>query len=154
MSYLSGQGVCWKISGQKYGHTKLQAISISDINFYVFKLSFCFFTHRYVELKACISRLPENGFGANITAWPDRLHTPPDRLQSIEIDAYIARKELFKVESRYWHDIVSGYVGAFHWKEMGLRNVMDMKAICDGHERKVYRLFDPVKDTRFVVLFA
>lgn len=84
-------------------------------------------------MKACISRLPENGFGANITAWPDRLHTPPDRLQSIEIDAYIARKELFKAESRYWHDIVSGYVGAFRWKEMGLRNVMDMKAGYGGY---------------------
>ncbi|XP_015931423.1 probable methyltransferase PMT11 [Arachis duranensis] len=82
----------------------------------------------YVDLKACISRLPENGYGANITNWPARLHTSPDRLQSINIDAFISRKELFRAESKYWNEIISGYVRALHWKKMKLRNIMDMRA--------------------------
>ncbi|XP_031274015.1 probable methyltransferase PMT11 [Pistacia vera] len=82
----------------------------------------------YVDLKACISRLPENGYGANLPSWPDRLQTPPDRLQSIQLDAYIARKELFKAESKYWNDIIASYVHGLHWKKMKFRNVMDMRA--------------------------
>ncbi|CAL1374577.1 unnamed protein product [Linum trigynum] len=82
----------------------------------------------YVDLKPCITRIPENGYGANVTAWPARLHTPPDRLQSIQMDAYISRKELFKAESKYWSEIISGYVRAWHWKQLKLRNVLDMKA--------------------------
>ncbi|XP_002524217.2 probable methyltransferase PMT11 [Ricinus communis] len=82
----------------------------------------------YVDLKACITRLPEDGYGANITTWPARLHTPPDRLQSIQLDAYISRKELFKAESKYWYEIIAGYVRAWHWKKFKLRNVLDMKA--------------------------
>ncbi|GAV70322.1 Methyltransf_29 domain-containing protein [Cephalotus follicularis] len=82
----------------------------------------------YVDLTACITRLPENGYGANVTMWPDRLQTPPDRLQSIKIDAFIARKELFKAEAKYWNEIIASYVRAFHWKKMRLRNVLDMKA--------------------------
>ncbi|OMO76670.1 putative S-adenosyl-L-methionine-dependent methyltransferase protein [Corchorus olitorius] len=82
----------------------------------------------YVDLKACISRLPENGYGANVAPWPARLQTPPDRLQSIQFDSYIARKELFKAESKYWNEIVASYVRALHWKKFKLRNVMDMRA--------------------------
>ncbi|KAL5733168.1 hypothetical protein ACOSP7_032509 [Xanthoceras sorbifolium] len=82
----------------------------------------------YVDLKACISRLPENGYGANLPTWPDRLRTPPDRLQSIQLDAYIARKELFRAESKYWSEILESYVRALHWKKFKLRNVMDMRA--------------------------
>ncbi|MQM14906.1 hypothetical protein Taro_047841 [Colocasia esculenta] len=82
----------------------------------------------YVKLKSCISHLPENGSGANITAWPARLHHPPDRLQSVEMDAYMAKKELFKAESRYWNEIVQSFIRAFHWKNLQLRNVMDMRA--------------------------
>ncbi|WCJ19670.1 S-adenosyl-L-methionine-dependent methyltransferases superfamily protein [Euphorbia peplus] len=82
----------------------------------------------YVDLKACISRLPENGYGANITKWPERLHAPPDRLQSIQMDAYISRKELFKAESKYWNEIIAGYIRAWHWKKLRLRNVLDMRA--------------------------
>ncbi|KAK1570952.1 hypothetical protein Q3G72_009564 [Acer saccharum] len=82
----------------------------------------------YVDLKACISRLPENGYGANLPPWPDRLQTPPDRLQSIQLDAYIARKELFKAESKYWNEIIESYVRALHWKKFKLRNVLDMRA--------------------------
>ncbi|XP_050384979.1 probable methyltransferase PMT11 [Argentina anserina] len=82
----------------------------------------------YVDLKPCITRLPENGYGANVTTWPDRMQTPPDRLQSIQFDAYISRKELFKAESKYWHEIIEGYVRAFKWKKLRLRNVMDMRA--------------------------
>ncbi|XP_059456119.1 probable methyltransferase PMT11 isoform X1 [Corylus avellana] len=82
----------------------------------------------YVDLKACITRLPENGYGANVTTWPARLQTPPDRLQSIQIDAYTSRKELFKAESKYWNEIIESYVRSLHWKKIRLRNVMDMRA--------------------------
>ncbi|KAF3433652.1 hypothetical protein FNV43_RR24755 [Rhamnella rubrinervis] len=82
----------------------------------------------YVNLKPCITPLPENGYGAKVTTWPARLQTPPDRLQSIQFDAYISRKELFKAESKYWSEIIEGYVHALHWKKIRLRNVMDMKA--------------------------
>ncbi|XP_061975158.1 probable methyltransferase PMT11 [Populus nigra] len=82
----------------------------------------------YVDLKACISRLPENGYGANVPTWPSRLHTPPDRLQSIQYESYIARKELLKAENKFWSETIAGYVRAWHWKKFKLRNVMDMKA--------------------------
>ncbi|KAG6734898.1 hypothetical protein I3842_01G293100 [Carya illinoinensis] len=82
----------------------------------------------YADLKSCISRLPENGVGANVTMWPARLQTPPSRLQSIQIDAYISRKELFKAESKYWNEIIASYVRSLHWKKIRLRNVMDMRA--------------------------
>ncbi|XP_010269090.1 PREDICTED: probable methyltransferase PMT11 [Nelumbo nucifera] len=94
----------------------------------------------YVGLKACITRLPENGYGANITAWPARLHNPPDRLQSIEIDAYISRKELFKAESRYWYEVIESYIRAFHWKKLKLRNVMDMRAGFGGFAAALHDL--------------
>lgn len=77
--------------------------------------------------------MPENGYGANLTKWPARLHTPPDRLQSIKLDAFISRKELFKAESKYWNEIIANYVRALHWKNMRLRNVMDMKAGFGGY---------------------
>lgn len=86
--------------------------------------SFC----RYVDLKACISQLPDSEYGANITAWPARLNEPPRRLHGVEMDAYIAKNELFTAETRYWNDIISGYSRVFRWKKMNLRNVMDMRA--------------------------
>ncbi|XP_057523727.1 probable methyltransferase PMT11 [Amaranthus tricolor] len=82
----------------------------------------------YVNLKPCISRLPENGYGGNVTDWPARLHDTPERLQSIQIDAYISRKELFRAETKYWNEIIGSYVRAWHWKTMKFRNVLDMKA--------------------------
>lgn len=91
------------------------------------ELLYSFYDFRYVNLKPCITPLPENGYGANVTKWPARLHTAPNRLQSIQLDAYISRKELFKAESRYFSDIVGGYAHAF-WRRVRLRNVMDMKA--------------------------
>ncbi|XP_073294792.1 probable methyltransferase PMT12 [Primulina huaijiensis] len=82
----------------------------------------------YVKSKACITRLPENGYGTNVTSWPARLHFPQDRLHSIKMDADTSRKELYKANSKYWNEIVRGYVVAFHIDKMNLRNVMDMKA--------------------------
>ncbi|XP_057475649.1 probable methyltransferase PMT11 [Actinidia eriantha] len=82
----------------------------------------------YVDLKACISPLPEDGAGANVTRWPARLNNPPERLQSIQMDAYISRKELFRAESKYWSEIIGSYVRALHWKKFKLRNVLDMRA--------------------------
>lgn len=98
---------------------------------WVFNYSLCQF--RYVNLKACISPLPENGYGANLTKWPARLQTSPDRLQSIKLDASISRKEIFKAESKYWNEIIANYVNALHWKTMRLRNVMDMRAGFGGY---------------------
>lgn len=88
---------------------------------------------RYVRLKACITRLPDNGYGANVTLWPTRLHYPPDRLFTIEMDAYISRKDIYKADSKYWNDNVSGYVAAFHLKKLKLRNVLDMRALYGGY---------------------
>lgn len=90
--------------------------------------------NRYVNLKACISRLPENGYGVNVSMWPARLLNPPARLQSIQFDAYISRKELFKAEYKYWDDIIDGYIRALHWKKMRLRNILDMRAGFGGFE--------------------
>jgi hypothetical protein len=61
------------------------------------------------------------------------LQTPPDRLQSIQIDAYTSRKELFKAESKYWNEIIESYVRSLHWKKIQLRNVMDMRAGFGGY---------------------
>ncbi|KAL1309135.1 hypothetical protein AAHE18_17G156300 [Arachis hypogaea] len=55
----------------------------------------------YVGLKACITQLPSNGYRANVSKWPARLHQPPDRLQSIKHDASLSRKELFHAESKF-----------------------------------------------------
>ncbi|XP_076954715.1 putative methyltransferase PMT11 [Bidens hawaiensis] len=82
----------------------------------------------YVDLKPCISRLPEDGSGANITKWPERLDIPPQRLQSIQVDAYVSRNDLFKAESKYWKEIIDSYVRVLRWGTFKLRNVMDMKA--------------------------
>lgn len=62
------------------------------------------------------------------------MQTPPDRLQSIQFDAYISRKELFNAESKYWHEIIEGYVRALKWKKFRLRNVMDMRAGFGGYD--------------------
>ncbi|XP_051123832.1 probable methyltransferase PMT10 [Andrographis paniculata] len=83
---------------------------------------------RHVNLKKCIARLPENDYGANVTDWPARLHSPPDRLFSIQMDAVKSRMELYKADSKYQNDIVQGYISVFHLNELNIRNVMDMKA--------------------------
>ena len=77
--------------------------------------------------------MPEIGYGANVTEWPARLQTPPERIQSIKLDAFISRKELFKAESKYWNEIIEHYVHALRWKKMRLRNVMDMRAGFGGY---------------------
>jgi len=77
--------------------------------------------------------LPKNGYGANVTDWPARLQAPPDRLKSIKLDAFSSRSELFKAESRYWKEIIASYVRALHWKNIRLRNVMDMRAGFGGY---------------------
>ncbi|KAG6624370.1 probable methyltransferase PMT10 [Carya illinoinensis] len=94
----------------------------------------------YVGLKACITPLPETGYGANVTPWPARLHYPPDRLQSIEMDAYKSRKEIFKAESKYWNEIITSYVRVFRWKGFKLRNVMDMRAGYGGFAAALHDL--------------
>jgi len=69
----------------------------------------------------------------NVTNWPSRLHQPPDRLQSIKMDASISRQELVRAESKYWKEIIDSYVHAFGWRGFNLRNVMDMRAGFGGY---------------------
>ncbi|KAJ3676685.1 hypothetical protein LUZ60_004097 [Juncus effusus] len=80
----------------------------------------------YTDLKACITPISE--IGNNVTSWPDRLNLAPERLQRVEMDSVIAKNELFRAETKYWDEIVDGYVRIFHWKELQIRNVMDMRA--------------------------
>ncbi|XWS15184.1 hypothetical protein CRYUN_Cryun35bG0072600 [Craigia yunnanensis] len=94
----------------------------------------------YVDLRACITQLPVNGYGSNVSTWPARLHYPPDRLQSIEMDASISRKEIFRAESKYWNEIIDSYIHAFRWKDMKLRNVMDMRAGLGGFAAALHDL--------------
>ncbi|RCV28110.1 hypothetical protein SETIT_5G379900v2 [Setaria italica] len=82
----------------------------------------------YVNLKACISRLPEIGEGPTPAQWPARLMDPPKRLQGVEMDAYSSKNELFKAETKFWEDILEGYIRVFKWRKFKLRNVMDMRA--------------------------
>ncbi|KAI3731110.1 hypothetical protein L1987_62293 [Smallanthus sonchifolius] len=82
----------------------------------------------YVDLKPCITPLPDDKSRANITTWPARLRNPPERLQTITFDAFVSRKDLFKAESKYWKEIVDSYVRSLHRKKFKLRNVMDMRA--------------------------
>ncbi|CAH9075613.1 unnamed protein product [Cuscuta epithymum] len=82
----------------------------------------------YVNMKTCITRLPENGYGSNVTEWPARLKYPPDRLFSIEMDAILSRKEIYRADTNYMNDLARGYINAFHWKTLVFRNIMDMKA--------------------------
>ncbi|KAF7038584.1 hypothetical protein CFC21_048754 [Triticum aestivum] len=82
----------------------------------------------YVGLKACISRLPVNSDGSTPFPWPARLMEPPRRLQGVEMDAYSSKNELFKAETKFWDDILEGYIRVFKWKKFKLRNVMDMRA--------------------------
>ncbi|KAK9061153.1 hypothetical protein SSX86_018333 [Deinandra increscens subsp. villosa] len=82
----------------------------------------------YVDLKPCISRLPEDGSGANITKWPERLNNPPQRLQSIQLDAYVTKNDMFIAESKFWNKIVEGYIRGLGWGRFKIRNVMDMRA--------------------------
>ncbi|MCL7022892.1 hypothetical protein MKW94_018479 [Papaver nudicaule] len=81
----------------------------------------------YVNLEACITRLPENGYGTNITTWPNRLDSIPDRLHSIQLETQISRGELLKAENRYWMQTLTGYLRT-NWERKRFQNVMDMRA--------------------------
>lgn len=89
--------------------------------------------NRYVPLKSCITRLPDNGYGGSFTMWPARLHHPPDRLQTIKMDAFLSRNDIYKAESKYWKEITFSYVNVFRWKTLNVRNVMDMRARYGGY---------------------
>ncbi|XP_073041952.1 probable methyltransferase PMT11 [Primulina eburnea] len=82
----------------------------------------------YVASKVCITPLPEERYGSNVTIWPERLQNPPDRLQSIQIDAFISKKMHFSTESKYWKEIIDGYIRYLHWSKIKFRNVLDMRA--------------------------
>ena len=93
-----------------------------------FTMLYILFCLRYVNLKACISRLPETGEGLTPAQWPARLMDPPKRLQGVKMDAYSSKNELFKAETKFWDDILEGYIRIFKWRKFKLRNVMDMRA--------------------------
>ena len=93
---------------------------------------------RYTDLKACISPLPKTGYGTKVTKWPARLYEPPDRLQSIKIDAYLSRKELFMAEFNYWNETIASNIRGLHWKRFLRRNVLDMKAGYGGYLLPTY----------------
>lgn len=111
------------------GATCVSAVCYTPWN----KLLLFVLAFRYVDLKACITRLPDDGAGSNVTTGPARLHNPPDRLQSIQMDAYISRRELFRAESKYWSEIIGSYVRVLRWKSYKLRNVLDMRAGFGGY---------------------
>ncbi|RZC78479.1 hypothetical protein C5167_002655 [Papaver somniferum] len=94
----------------------------------------------YVDMKACISRLPNNAYGANVTTWPSRLNNIPDRLQSIKLDSQISRRELYKAENGYWTNIVTSYIHVYHWEKKPFRNVMDMRAGFGGYAAALINL--------------
>lgn len=94
-----------------------------------------------MDLKPCIAQLPEDQSGANITKWPSRLHNPPERLHTIKLDAFVSRKDLFKAESKYWKEIIDGYLRGLNWKKFKLRNVMDMRAGFGGYVCLFINLF-------------
>lgn len=79
-------------------------------------------------MKKCIARLPENGDGANVTSWPSRLHSQPNRLFSIKTDSDVSRGPLYRADSKFWDAVVDGYTRVFKINEMKIRNVLDMKA--------------------------
>ena len=77
------------------------------------------------------SRFPRNGYGGNITTWPAHFHHPPNTLQSIKIDAFLSRNDIYKAESntgmKYY--VTSSCVNVFRWKTLNIRIVMGMRAI-------------------------
>ncbi|KAG0477451.1 hypothetical protein HPP92_014292 [Vanilla planifolia] len=95
----------------------------------------------YVSLKPCISRLPENGFGINNMSWPSRLHVPPLRLQQIQMDASIARKDLFKAETAFWDEIVGSYDNWYTQSQRpwdgGQINMIHLKKVTKGVAHEV-----------------
>ncbi|KAK6114942.1 hypothetical protein DH2020_007211 [Rehmannia glutinosa] len=86
----------------------------------------------YVNLKACITRLPENGYGANITNWPARLHSPPDRLFSIPMDADKSRRDLYKADSN-----IGRYSKRIH---CCFPHEQQEHTKCDGYESWIWRV--------------
>jgi hypothetical protein len=58
---------------------------------------------------------------------------PPKRLQGVEMDAYSSKNGIFKAETKFWEDIIDGYIHVFKWRKFKLRNVMDMRAGFGGY---------------------
>lgn len=62
-----------------------------------------------------------------------RLSSPP-RIQSIHMDAGLARQQVLKSDSRYWYVVVEGYLRGLGLHKEDFRNVMDMRAMYGGYE--------------------
>ncbi|CAN6471644.1 unnamed protein product [Victoria cruziana] len=48
------------------------------------------------------------------------------------MDSYIAQKELFEADSKYWNSVLAGYIRAFNWKKLKFHNILDMRAKFGG----------------------
>lgn len=116
-----------------------------------FIILYILFYLRYVSLKACISQLPENGETPTPVQWPARLMEPPKRLQGVEMDAYSSKNELFKAETKFWEEIIDGYIRVFKWRKFKLRNVMDMRAGFGGYFSQIssFHLLSLISDYRY-----
>lgn len=86
----------------------------------------------YVPLQSCITPLPENGLGGNLPEWPARLSTPPRRLETVVMDAGLAKPQVFKSDQRYWHAVVESYLRGLGLHKEEFRNIMDMRAMYGG----------------------
>lgn len=85
-----------------------------------------------VLMKACITPYSEKmhkGKGSGLEPWPNRLTSPPPRLNEIAVTP-----DLFQEDTNIWHDRVIEY-----WKQMksviqknSIRNVMDMNSNLGG----------------------
>ncbi|MCO5612092.1 hypothetical protein L7F22_066354 [Adiantum nelumboides] len=85
-----------------------------------------------VPMKACISQLSrgkEDAHGTGLTAWPNRLTSPPPRLKDLAVS-----EERFQKDDIVWRSRVE-----YYWNQMSseieehtFRNVMDMKAHFGG----------------------
>ncbi|KAJ8428810.1 LOW QUALITY PROTEIN: hypothetical protein Cgig2_028015 [Carnegiea gigantea] len=93
---------------------------------FIYDFSFVVCTALGMLTSSYVSRFFLRMVRGYVWAWPERLRTPPERLQTIQIDAYVSRKELFSAGSKYWNEIVGGFLRAWHWKKMRVRNVMDL----------------------------
>ncbi|MCO5546880.1 hypothetical protein L7F22_000317 [Adiantum nelumboides] len=85
-----------------------------------------------VPMKPCISQLSrdkEDAHGTGLTAWPNRLTSPPPRLKDLAVS-----EERFQKDDIVWRSRVE-----YYWNQMSseieehtFRNVMDMKAHFGG----------------------
>ncbi|XP_020524861.1 probable methyltransferase PMT11 isoform X3 [Amborella trichopoda] len=85
----------------------------------------------YVPLKSCIPKLRERVRSISVRNRYKSLDVP-ERLQNVELDAYVPRVEAFLAEKFYWKMAVQSYIDELGWRKLQFRNVMDMRANFGG----------------------